>query len=146
LAPRREAGEHAWQEIINEEPSVRKQYHFWPSPKGLMAWDVHRLIALSKDFPRITVPVNSIREIDQVYWFDDSMQRPTCRKVLEHIRLIDEVDLSHPIILGADGRVMDGMHRVARAFLEGIEEIEAVQFERDPDPDYVGCRPEDLPY
>jgi hypothetical protein len=125
---------------------LRKQYHFWPSPEGLLAWDVDRLIELSKDLPRITVPVGSIREIDEVYWFDDAMQRPTCRRVLEHITLINQVDPSHPIILAADGRVMDGMHRVAKALLEGSEEIEAVRFERDPEPDYVGCRPEDLPY
>jgi hypothetical protein len=111
-----------------------------------MAWDVDRLIELSKDLPRITVPLRSIRELDEVYWFDDATQRPTCRRVLEHIALINEVDLSHPIILGADGRVMDGMHRVARALLEGREEIEAVQFESDPEPDHVGRRLEDLPY
>ena len=111
-----------------------------------MAWDVDRLIELSKDLPRITVPLGSIREIDEVYWFDAAKERPTCRKVLEHMGLINEVDSSYPIILNADGRVMDGMHRVAKAFLEGREEIDAVQFERDPEPDYVGCRPEDLPY
>jgi hypothetical protein len=111
-----------------------------------MAWDVDRLIELSKDFPRITVPLSSIREIDEVYWFDGAKERPTCRKVLEHMHLINEVDLSYPIILSADGRVMDGMHRVAKAFLDGTEDIEAVRFERDPHPDYVGCRPEDLPY
>jgi len=96
---------------------VRKQYHFWPSNEGLMAWDVDRLIALSKSLPRNKVTLSSIREIDEVYWFDDAKERPTCRKVLEHTRLINEVDLSHPIILGADGRVMDGMHRVARALV-----------------------------
>ena len=125
---------------------MRKQYHFWPSPEGLMAWDVSRLIELSKDLPRITVPLSSIRELDEVYWFDGAKERPTCRRVLEHMILIEEVDLSHPIILGADGRVMDGMHRVAKAFLNGSAKIEAVQFGRDPEPDYVGCRPEDLPY
>jgi hypothetical protein len=132
--------------MTGEESSMRKQYHFWPSPEGLMAWDVSRLIELSKGLPRITVALSSIGEIDQVYWFDDAQERPTCRKVLEHMILIEEVDLSHPIILGADGRVMDGMHRVAKAFLNRSAEIEAVRFERDPEPDYVGCRPEDLPY
>lgn len=34
-------------------------------------------------------------------------------------RLIHDVDLSFPIILGPDGRVMDGMHRIARAVMEG---------------------------
>ena len=33
--------------------TLRKQYHFWPSPRGLQAWDVHRLIELTSDLPRI---------------------------------------------------------------------------------------------
>lgn len=59
---------------------------------------------------------------------------------------MDEADLSFPIILSASGAVMDGMHRVARAVLLGRQEIEAVQFERDPEPDHVGKRPHELPY
>ena len=125
---------------------MRKQYHFWPSDAGLQAWDVDRLIELSMDLPRHRVAVSSIRELDEVYWFDDAKQRPTCRKVLEHMKLIEAVDLSYPIIRAADGRVMDGMHRIARCLLEGRDEIEAVRFEEDPEPDYVGCKPEDLPY
>ena len=111
-----------------------------------MAWDVERLIALSTGLPRTMVALSSIREIDEVYWFDGAKERPTCRKVLAHMDLIDRVDLSYPIILGADGRMMDGMHRVAKTLLQGNEAIEAVRFERDPEPDYVGCRPQDLPY
>ena len=34
-------------------------------------------------------------------------------------RKIEETDLEYPIILAADGRVMDGMHRVCKALLEG---------------------------
>jgi hypothetical protein len=125
---------------------MRKQYHFLPSDLGLLAWDVDRLIELAGSLPRIRLRVDSIRELDLVYWFDDSRERPTCRKVLLHMRLIEQANLVHPIILGADGRVMDGMHRVAKALLEGEEEIEAVQFARDPEPDYVGREPGDLPY
>jgi len=66
--------------------------------------------------------------------------------MIEHIRLIEEADLSFPIILSASGAVMDGMHRAAKATLAGREDIEAVQFEKDPDPDHVGLGPEDLPY
>jgi hypothetical protein len=126
--------------------SMRKQYHFWPSDQGLMAWDVDRLIQLSKELPRISLALSEIREIDEVYWFDEEHHRPTCRSVIEHMRLIDEVDLSFPIILGADGRVMDGMHRVAKALLKCESEIQAVRFAVDPKPDYVGRRPSELPY
>ena len=125
---------------------MRKQYHFWPSDRGLQAWDVERLIALSRDLPRRRVALGEIREIDEVYRFDDDYQRPTCRAVLEHMGYIDAADLSFPIILAADGRVMDGMHRVAKAAREGRTEIDAVQFTDDPAPDYVGRHPRDLPY
>ncbi len=124
---------------------MRKQYHFWPSHRGLLAWDVDRLVRLSKDLPRIRVALSSIGEIDEVYWFDDEEERPTCRNLIRHMQLIEEAEFSHPIILWADGRVMDGMHRVAKALLQGMAEIEAVQFERDPQPDYVGRKPSELP-
>jgi hypothetical protein len=66
--------------------------------------------------------------------------------MLEHIRLIDEADLSFPIILSSSGAVMDGRHRVAKALLQGGVDIEAVQFEEDPEPDHAGLGPDDLPY
>jgi hypothetical protein len=91
------------------------------------------------------VPVAAIWEIDTVYWFDES-QQPTVRKVIEHVRLIEDVDLSYPIILGPDGRVMDGMHPVARAILEGRKTITAVRLPDVPDPDFRNCRPDELPY
>ena len=125
---------------------MRKQYHFWPGERGLDAWDVDRLIELSSALPVRDVALDSIDEIDSVYWFDDRTDRPTVRRVVDHLRLIEDVNLSHPIILGVDGRVMDGMHRIAKALLEGRSTISAVRFATHPDPDYRNCRPEDLPY
>jgi hypothetical protein len=125
---------------------VRKQYHFWAGEHGLDAWDVDRLIRLSAELPVRAVPVEAIQDLDTLYWFDGSIELATVRKVVEHVRLIQEVDLSYPIILARGGRVMDGMHRVARALLEGRRTIEAAQFEVDPQPDYRSCQPADLPY
>ena len=124
-------------------PKVRKQYHFWPGPQGLDAWDVDRLIALTAGLPAEEVALRELPEIDSVYWFD---QPPTVRNVVDHVRLIQEVDPAYPIILGPGNRVMDGMHRVARAMLEGKTTIRAVRLHELPDPDYRNCRPEDLPY
>lgn len=125
---------------------MRKQYHFWPGDEGFDAWDVDRLIELSRGLPVRDVEVSSIWEVDTVYWFDQETDPPTVRRVVDHARLMEEVDLAHPIILGFDGRVMDGMHRVARALLEGRTIIKAVQFEDHPAPDYRNCHPDDLPY
>jgi hypothetical protein len=112
----------------------------------LDAWDVDRLIELSRDLPVIEVPVTSIEEVDSNYWFGDFFGDPTVRKLVEHMQLVQEVDSAFPIILGVDGRVMDGMHRIARALLEGRPTIRAVQFDVHPEPDYENCAPEDLPY
>jgi hypothetical protein len=131
---------------MRQTASVRKQYHFWPAERGLDAWDVDRLIELSRDLPVERVPLDSIQEIDSVYWFDGSEEVPTVRKVVEHARLISQVDTSYPIILGHDGRVMDGMHRIARALLDGRSEIDAVRFTSPLDPDHRNCLPQELPY
>ena len=131
--------------LIRNTAFMRKQYHFWPTERGYDAWDVDRLIRLSQDLPIERVALGSIWEIDTAYWFDGSEQ-PTVRKVAEHARLIMETDLSYPVILGHDGRVMDGMHRIAKALLERRTEIEAVRFTAPLEPDYRGCQPDDLPY
>ena len=123
---------------------MRKQYFFRPSPHGLLAWDVDRLIALSARLPRRQVPLAAIRELDRPWSGDDEPQ--SWRAMLEHIRLMDEADLAFPIILSASGEVMDGMHRVAKAARLGLDSITAVQFEEDPPPDHVGRGPADLEY
>lgn len=125
---------------------MRKQYHFWPGADAFDAWDVDRLVELSQDLPVETVDLSEIQEIDSVYWFGGDEDPATVRKVVEHARLIRDVDPEYPIILGPDGRVMDGMHRIARALLEGRESIAAVRFPSLPEPDHRNCQPEDLPY
>jgi hypothetical protein len=124
---------------------VRKQYHFRPGRRGLDAWDVDGLVAAVEKVPVEDVPLSDIAELDATYWFDHGYS-PTVRNVLEHCRLIQEVDLAWPIILDPEGRVMDGMHRVARALLEGCSTIKAKRLQQLPAPDFTDCRPEDLPY
>lgn len=123
---------------------MRKQYFFRASPRGLLAWDVDRLIALSRHLPRRRIPLEQIRELDQPVFGEG--EPATWRSLLAHVRLMDEAELRYPIILAADGAVMDGMHRVARAVREGAREIDTVQFEVDPPPDHIGMGPEELPY
>ncbi len=124
---------------------MRKQYNFRPGADGLDAWDVDNLVRASVDLPVMDVPLDSITDVDTDFWFAFG-PTPTVRRIIDHIRLIQEVDLAYPIILGADGRVMDGMHRVARAILEGHPTIRAVRFVTEPEPDHRNCAPGDLPY
>lgn len=62
------------------------------------------------------------------------------------MELVNKADLKYPIILSASGRVMDGMHRVCKALLQGWDTIKGVQFEEDPEPDFKDVYPDDLPY
>jgi hypothetical protein len=125
---------------------MRKQYHFWPGEHGLDAWDVDRLIRLSADLPVVDVPLDVIRELDTPYWSTPGDGPSTVRDVIAHMRLVRDVDPSHPVILGADNRVMDGMHRIVRAVLEDRTTIRAVRFVVQPEPDVRDCHPDDLPY
>jgi len=125
---------------------MRTQYHFRRSHNGLCAWNVRHLIEQSRDLVPERVPLSAIREIDESFWANERVQQLTCREIVGHTRLILDCDLAFPIILSSDGRVMDGMHRVSKALLEGCTDIQAVRFSSDPAPDYVGVNPDDLPY
>jgi hypothetical protein len=125
---------------------MRKQYHFRRLPQGLCVWDVDHLVDLSRELAPERVPLSEIRELDEPYWSGGENQKLTCREITDHTRLMLDCDLHFPVILSKDGRVMDGMHRICKALLEGRTEIEAVRFVHDPDPDYIDVAPDDLPY
>nr|WP_174506692.1 hypothetical protein [Acinetobacter sp. Marseille-Q1620] len=123
---------------------MRKQYHFRKVNDDIYIWDVHQLIKLSQNFETKQVKLYQIKELDEAYWFDEV--HPTTRQIIEHIKLIQDTDLSYPIILSADGRVMDGMHRVAKAVLLSLEHIGAVQFKETPPPDFINVDENELDY
>jgi hypothetical protein len=124
---------------------MRKQYYFRQSNRGLLAWDVDRLVALSRDFPVLRVPLTDIREIGEPF-SSESDEAASWRSMVEHIQLIEAADLRFPIILSSEGRMMDGMHRVVKALLAGRATINAVRFTTDPEPDYIDADPNQLPY
>ena len=124
---------------------MRKQYYFRPSSRGCKAWDVDRLVAMTRDFPRIEVPLTNLREIDEAFPADEKAL-VTWRNVIGHMALIEAADSNYPIILAANGQVMDGRHRMAKAMLAGRNTIQAVQFRNDPEPDYIDVYPHELPY
>jgi hypothetical protein len=127
---------------------VRKEYYFVPCGDDgrFDAWDVDHLIERSKDFAVTQVLVDSIRELDTQHWFSADGSPFTVRVLARHVQLVNEVDPSYPIILGAEGQVMDGMHRVVRALVEGRATIAAVQFDEQPRADFKNVHPNDLTY
>lgn len=123
---------------------MRKQYHFRQVGDDTYIWDVHHLVKLSQNFKVQQIPVSDIQELNEAYWFPDT--HPTTQQIIEHMQLVNAADLSYPIILCAEGRVMDGMHRIAKAILGHQTHILAVQFEHTPKPDFINVDEGDLDY
>ncbi|HRE84481.1 MAG TPA: hypothetical protein PLN52_25790 [Opitutaceae bacterium] len=117
---------------------MKKQTHSRMTAEGRAVWYTERLWGLSAGLPVKRVRIDQIKEFDMDCWF--GVDEPTCREVARHAKKIFEADLSYPIILSADGRLMDGGHRIAKAWINGLHEVTAVQFADDPAPDFY--RPE----
>ena len=98
-------------------------------------WHTARLWELARDLPVVDVAIADVADFEQDCWFGTG-RAPTCRAVAEHARRIAAADLSYPVILAADGRLMDGGHRIAKAWLAGHTHVQAVRFVVDPAPDY----------
>src|ERR1700720_437753 len=125
---------------------MRKQYHIRHSARGLLAWDVDRLPRLTSGHAPVDFPLERIRKLDEAFWFSGDGDTPTCRRVAEHARLINETSLEHPIIVDPEGRVMDGMLRVCKALIAGSKTIKAVKLSAMPEHDFVGVPMDQLPY
>ena len=114
---------------------MRKQYHFRKVENDTYIWDVDNLVAFTQHFKVKEIPLSDIQELEEAYWYPDT--HPTTQDILEHMQLIQQADLTYPIILCSQGRLMDGMHRVGKAKILGKDTISAVQFEIDPQADFI---------
>lgn len=123
---------------------MRKQYHFRQVGEDIHIWDVHRLVALSQNLKVQQVALTDIQELNEAYWFPKSA--PTTQQIIDHMHLVQAADLSYPIILCASGRVMDGMHRVAKAKLLDLPNIQAVRFDQTPTADFINLDEDELDY
>ncbi|HYJ12668.1 MAG TPA: hypothetical protein VEW66_03705 [Thermomicrobiales bacterium] len=103
---------------------------------GRAVWYTRRLWDLARQLPVRQVAIDDIREFDQNSWFGET-QAPTWRAVAAHAERIWNADLSFPVMLSADGGLMDGAHRLAKAWPQGSRFVRAVQFDVDPEPDHV---------
>jgi hypothetical protein len=94
---------------------------------------MQQLWDMAEGLPSKKVRVSDLNALDEIRWFSERMQKlPTCRAVAEHARDIYEADFQFPIILSPSGEVLDGMHRLCKAFLQGLDEIDAVQLHAMP--------------
>jgi hypothetical protein len=99
-------------------------------------WRVPRLWVLAHTLPVAFIPVAALLpHLDTAHWLGED-EPLTVRALVEQARRILRADLAYPIILSVDGSIMDGMHRLAKAWITDAETIAVVRFSDDPAPDY----------
>ncbi len=99
-----------------------------------LVWEVERLWDEAAVLPVFECPLSTFSELwDLDIWFGDR-HTPTVGSVLDHLARIEAADLSFPIILSDVNVVMDGVHRLCKARLQGRATISAVRFDVMPEP------------
>jgi len=94
---------------------------------GNHRWNVLRLIALTKDFEVMNIPLKHLNMCDKY-------ENIYMREMVGHCEAINNADLKYPIILDEDGAIMDGRHRLMKAMLLNKKTIKAVRFDVNPSP------------
>jgi len=126
---------------------MRHQYHSRAVGDDQYIWDVKKLVERAIHMPIQEIDLSEIKELDEEYWFNaDGSLPPTCRNIAAHFKLMRDSSLDYPIILCAQGRIMDGMHRVCKALALEHKTIKAVRFDATPEPDFKNMSLKDLPY
>ncbi len=132
--PRQKPAPPSSRETAVPVPAPFSHKHSRPVDGERWVWNVERLLDAAKTLPVKSLPLSYFDGLlDTDCWFEG--KPATIRSVADHARRIYEADITRPVILAADGTLMDGGHRIARAYLMGQKTIDTVQFETDPAPD-----------
>ena len=114
-------------------PAERRCCEAAQADGSMRFYRMHQFWELAHGLPVKKVRFSELDGFDEVRWFGGPYNiLPTCRAIAEHARDIYEADLSYPIILAPNGDVLDGWHRICKAFVLGIEELDAVQLTTMP--------------
>jgi hypothetical protein len=95
-------------------------------------WIVSSLWELSKDLPIYEVPLVGM-DLGQTVW--DSVG-DNFLEFCKHVNLVNNADLSYPILLSPMGYIVDGRHRLAKAIINGHSTIKIQKLSTMPEPDY----------
>jgi len=117
----------------NQRAAARRSCEPPQADGSMRFFRMHQFWELAEGLPVKKVRFSELDGFDEVCWFGGPRNiLPTCRAIAEHARDIYEADLSYPIILSPSGEVLDGWHRICKAFIYGIEELDAVQLTTMP--------------
>lgn len=110
----------------------------------LYYWRASTLWRLAESLPVQAIPLDTFDWTNANFQFGPPRQPMLWRDVGDEARRILNADLKYPIILSAEGNVMDGMHRILKCYVFGAPTVPAVRFVQTPPPDRTIAR-SDLP-
>jgi len=117
----------------HRSPAARRSCEAPQADGSMRFYRMSQFWELTEGLPVERVRLSELDGLDEVRWFGGPHNiLPTCRAIAEHARDIYEADLSYPIILSPDGEVLDGSHRMCKAYLQGIDELDAVRLKSMP--------------
>jgi hypothetical protein len=119
-----------------KRPSERLLYGDKRTDGTTPFWRMTTLWASARDAPVVEVEIENLGVLDEILWFGGPRDvRPTVRNVADRAADILRADLSYPVIMTRAGIVLDGAHRIAKAYLEGTPRIMAKVIDAWPEPD-----------
>lgn len=95
-------------------------------------YSVARLLDDSKDLPIFDAPLAAL-DLEGCYVWRDC----TLHGAAYHLRRAMKADLSVPILLGWNGSIVDGRHRIVKALMQGKRTIPARRMTWKPEPDHT---------
>ena len=99
--------------------------HTCYSKSGDCTYDVELLWVLSRDLPVVEVPLwTLIPNLFHRFWQDGDTR--TCAAISTnpyHVRKVEKADMSYPLLMHHEGWLMDGAHRLTKAWQLGLTAI-----------------------
>ena len=105
--------------------------HTYSNGKG--EWSVPRLWKLAKGLPPVLAEPESFREWHEPDFGPTWLVTSSMSEYVGHVRRVLDADLSYPIIVSAEGSIMDGNHRLLKAGLLSVPVL-MVKFAETPRP------------
>ena len=96
--------------------------------RGTRVWLTIKLIAASEPLETIDLHINSI-DMGIDVW---SGSLKCMYDFMDHYQRIEDCDINHPVIMDNEGGVINGWHRIVKAWSLGKKTIKAKRFETMP--------------
>jgi len=94
--------------------------------REMLEWDMADLVALAATAPAKRVEVSSLSAVNKDVWFARTGRTPTLRALAAEFRQVWAADPDQPLLAVAGLGLIDGMHRLVRAMVDGRSHVALV--------------------